>query len=102
METSESFEQMMQRTEATVEKYREGAEELREQLKAARAGRKVQIMAMIDRLERKYDGAKVKLGEFAESGKGKEEDEGQALGDFHQKVVSELTDMKKTIATRIR
>jgi len=100
MAISESFEQMMERTEATVEKYREGAEELREELKAARAGRKVQIMAMIDRLERKYDGAKVKLGEFAESDK--EEEEGQALGDFHQKVVSELTDMKRTIATRIR
>jgi len=99
MEISESFEQMMERTEATVEKYREGAEELREELKAARAGRKVQIMAMIDRLERKYDGAKVRLGEFAKSDK---EEEGQALGDFHQKVVSELTDMKRTIATRIR
>ncbi len=96
----DSFDQMMERTEATVEKYSEGAESLREELKAARAGRKVQIMAMIDRLERKYDGAKVRLGEFAESGKG--EEAGQALGDFHQKVVSELTDMKKTIETRIR
>ncbi len=99
MDTSESYEQMMERTTATVEKYREGAEELRDQLRAARAGRKVQIMAMIDRLERKYDGAKTKLEELADS---KEEDPTQELGDFHRKVVSELSDMNKTIATRIR
>ncbi|MCG8468740.1 MAG: hypothetical protein MJB57_11120 [Gemmatimonadetes bacterium] len=100
MEISENFDQMLERTQATVEKYREGAEELREELKQARAGRKVQIMAMIDRLERKYDGAKEKLGEFAEGER--EEETGQALGDFHQKVVSELSDMKRTIETRIR
>jgi len=100
MEISEGFDQMMERTHATVEKYREGAEELRIELKQARAGRKVQIMAMIDRLERKYDGAKERLEEFA--GSGEQEETNRALGDFHHKVVSELTDMKRTIATRIR
>ncbi|WP_419160887.1 hypothetical protein [Candidatus Palauibacter sp.] len=99
MELSENYEQLLQRTNATVEKYREGADELRAKLRKARAGRKVQIMAMIDRLERKYDGAKTRLEELSDS-----EDDGnnRALGALHQKVVSELSDMKRTIQTRIR
>ena len=60
MVTIESYEQMLERTTATLEKYREGADELKVELRQARAGRKVQIMAMIDRLEKKYDGNKVK------------------------------------------
>lgn len=99
MEISEDFEQLMERTQATVEKYRERAEELRVELRQARAGRKVQIMAMIDRLERKYDGAKEKLEELSVSGADGTQG---ALGDFHQKVVSELSDMKRTIDQRIR
>lgn len=98
MELSENYEQLLQRTTATVEKYREGAEELRVKLREARAGRKVQIMAMIDRLERKYDGAKTKLEELSDT----EEGNRRALGALHQKVVSELSDMKRTIQTRIR
>lgn len=97
--STEDFDQLVARASATVEKYRENAEELRDELRQARAGRKVQIMAMIDRLERKYDGAKIKLEEFSENAA---DDTAQALGDFHQKVVSELTDMKKTIDQRIR
>lgn len=99
MEISESYEQLLERTTATVEKYREGAEQLREELRQARAGRKVQIMAMIDRLERKYDGAKTRLEELSDSG---DEETNQELGALHQKVVSELSDMKRTIETRIR
>ncbi len=99
MDISEDFDQLVERTQVTVEKFRERAEELREELKQARAGRKVQIMAMIDRLERKYDGAKEKLEEFTED---KTEDTSRALGDFHQKIVSELSDMKRTIEQRIR
>jgi len=99
MDISEDFDQLVERTQATVEKYRERADELREELRQARAGRKVQIMAMIDRLERKYDGAKEKLEEFSED---HAEDAAQALGAFHQKVVSELSDMKRTIEQRIR
>jgi len=99
MDISEDFDQLVERTQATVEKYRERAEELREELRQARAGRKVQIMAMIDRLERKYTSSKEKLEEFTDS---KAEDSTQALGDFHQRVVSELSDMKRTIDQRIR
>lgn len=97
--STEDFDQLVERTRATVEKYSEKAEELREELRQARAGRKVQIMAMIDRLERKYDGATEKLSEFSETAG---EDTAQALGDFHQKVVSEFSDMKRTIERRIR
>ena len=99
MELSENYEQLLQRTNATVEKYREGAEELRVKLREARAGRKVQIMAMIDRLERKYDGAKTRLDELSDS---ENEGSSRALGALHKKVVSELSDMKRTIQTRIR
>ena len=98
MEFSENYEQLLQRTTATLEKYREGAEELRVKLREARAGRKVQIMAMIDRLERKDDGEKTRLEELADS----EEGNSRALSSLHQKVVSELADMKRTIKTRIR
>ena len=99
MDLSENYEQLLQRTTATVEKYPEAAAELRVKLREARAGRKVQIMAMIDRLERKYDGAKTRLEELSDA-----EDEGnsRALGALHQKVVSELSDMRRTIQTRIR
>ncbi|MDX1578614.1 MAG: hypothetical protein R3266_09015 [Gemmatimonadota bacterium] len=99
MEITESFEQLVERTQATVEKYREHAENLREGLSGARAGRKVQMMAMIDRLERKYDGAKQRLEELADSAA---DDTTEALSDFHQKVVSELSDMRRTIEQRIR
>ena len=99
MELSDSYEQLLQRTTATVEKFREGAEDLRIKLREARAGRKVQIMAMIDRLERKYDGAKSRLEELAIS---EEDGNNRALGALHQKVVSDLSDMKRTIQTRIR
>jgi len=100
MDTStEDFAGLVERTTATVEKYHERAEELREELRQARAGRKVQIMAMIDRLERKYDSATEKLTEFASTSS---DEAAQALGEFHQKVVSELSDMKRTIDRRIR
>lgn len=99
MEFSDNYEQLLQRTTATVEKYREGADELRVKLREARAGRKVQIMAMIDRLERKYDGAKTRLDELSD---GEGEGSSRALGQLHQKVVSELSDMRRTIQTRIR
>jgi hypothetical protein len=97
--STEDFGQLVERTTATVEKYREKAEDLREELRQARAGRKVQIMAMIDRLERKYDSATERLKEFSSTSS---EDAAQALGEFHQKVVSELSDMKRTIDRRIR
>jgi hypothetical protein len=95
-EISEDYQQLVDRTEATVEKFREGAEELREMLGEARAGRKVQILAMSDRLEKKYEGAKVNLAALTPSTPLEE------IGQMHQKIVSELTDIKPTIKHRIR
>jgi len=99
MVTIESYEQMLERTTATLEKYREGADELKVELQQARAGRKVQIMAMIDRLEKKYDGNKIKLEALTDFD---EETSSKELGDLHQKISSELSDMRRTIERRIR
>ena len=99
MVTIESYEQMLERTTATLEKYREGADELKVELRQARAGRKVQIMAMIDRLEKKYDGNKMKLEALTDFD---EEAPSKELGDLPQKIASELSDMRRTIERRIR
>ena len=99
MVTIESYEQMLERTTATLEKYREGADELKVELRQARAGRKVQIMAMIDRLEKKYDGNKVKLKALTDFD---EEAPSKELGDLHHKIASQLSDMRRTIEHRIR
>lgn len=95
MEITEDYQQLIERTQATVEKFRERADELRQELTEARAQRKVQIKAMIDRLERKYDRAKERLAEL------RKEDSIEALGELHQKIVSDLSDMKRTIDRRI-
>ncbi|MGH7540280.1 MAG: hypothetical protein ACRELC_04715, partial [Gemmatimonadota bacterium] len=95
MEITEEYQQLVERTQATVEKFKERADELRGELGEARAQKKVQIKAMIDRLERKYDGAKARLAQL--SG----EDSIEALGELHQKVVSDLSDMKRTMERRI-
>lgn len=93
---TEDYQQLVERTEATVEKFREKAEELKEMLGEARAGRKVQILAMIDRLEKKYDGAKERLAALTPDSPLEE------IGQMHQQIVSELSDMKRTIEHRIR
>ncbi len=92
---TEDYQQLVERTEATVEKFREHAGELKEMLGEARAGRKVQILAMIDRLEKKYDGAEERLAALPPDGL-------EEIGQLHQKIVSELSDMKRTIEHRIR
>ena len=56
-------------------------------------------MAMIDRLEKKYDGNKVKLKALTDFD---EEAPSKELGDLHQTIVSELSDMRRTIERRIR
>jgi uncharacterized protein Yka (UPF0111/DUF47 family) len=93
---TEDYQHLIERTEATVEKFREHAGELKEMLGQARAGRKVQILAMIDRLEKKYDGAKERLAALTPDSPLEE------IGQMHQQIVSELSDMKRTIEHRIR
>ena len=95
-ETSDEYDQLVARTEATIEKFREDAVELKSELGGARAATKVQLMAMIDRLEKKYDGGLVKLGEI-KANRSMEE-----LGELHHRIASELSDMRRTMERRIR
>lgn len=94
-ETTEGTQEIADRAEAAVEKYKQHAEELKEEVGNARAATKVQIKAMIQRLENQYEEAKERLSEL----KGGDTDE---LHRFHQEIVGKLADMKKTIKRRIR
>lgn len=96
-ETKEEYQTLVERTEATLEKYRERAEELRGVLGDARAATKVQIKAMISRLEKKHESASDRLSRLRRGGTTNTEE----IGQLHQQIVSELTDMKRTIDRRI-
>lgn len=95
-DTSDDFKNLVDRTEAALEKYKERAEGLKEEVGDARAAAKVRLKAMIARLEKKYDGAQKKLADLKNGGSFEE------LSDLHEKIVSELADMKRTIKRRIR
>lgn len=86
------------RTEASVAKLKERAEELRDELGDARAATKVQIKAMVERLENKYEVAKERLDALNRSRSETEQD----WRDLHEDVVSDLQSMGKTIRRRIR
>lgn len=96
-ETTEEFQQMVERTEATLEKFKERAEVLRGELSDARAATKVQIKAMIARLERKHEKGTAELADLRRNGAGSSEE----IGKLHQRIVSDLTDMNRTIDRRI-
>lgn len=98
IETTEEYEQLVERTQATLEKFRERAEELKEELSDARAATKVQIKAMIQRLEKKYEEGKEELSSLRRGGS----DNAEQIGRLHQKIVGSLSDMKRTIDRRIR
>ncbi len=49
------------------------------------------MKAMIARLDAKYDRAKDRLSELKQNGASDE------IEEFHQKIVSELADMKRTV-----
>ena len=92
----EQHQSLVERTEATLEKFKERAEELKGELGDARAATKVQLKAMIARLEKKYEGAKGEFDRLKRNGSEVEE-----LGKLHQRIVSDLSDMKRTIDRRI-
>ncbi len=94
-ETSEEHKHLVERTEATLEKFQEKAEGLRGELPEARAATKVQLKAMIARLEKKYDMGKQRLSELGPDGDTEE------IGRLHQKIVADLHDMVRTIERRI-
>ncbi|MFQ5679987.1 MAG: hypothetical protein ACE5HP_11085 [Gemmatimonadota bacterium] len=93
IDTSEDFEQLMERTEATLEKFRERADSLQEELGAVSAATKVQVKAMIARLERKYERGKARLSTLQQGG----EEHADELNRFHHEVINSLSDMKRTI-----
>ncbi len=102
MDLSDEYDQLLRRTAATVEKFKEGAEELKDKLGKARANRRVQLLAMINRMENKYEGATSRLEHLADATDEAGTRPSRELGALHQQVVSELSNMKRTIENRIR
>lgn len=94
-ETTEEYQQLVERTEATIEKFKERAESLKDELGDARAATKVQLKAMIERLQRKHERAQEKLTSLRRSG------DVDGISRLHQEMVASLSDMKRTIDRRI-
>jgi chromosome segregation ATPase len=90
-EPSAEVDSLLERAEAALEKFRERADVMRDDLGDAKAATKVRMKAMIARLDAKYDRAKDRLSELKQNGASDE------IEEFHQKIVSELADMKRTV-----
>lgn len=90
------MEELQERTEASLRKFKERADQLREDLSDARAATKVQMKAMIERLDRKYERAEQRFKELKGSGSDEE------LQKLHDEIVEDLQSMVKTIRRRIR
>lgn len=92
------FEKLAQDTEETLEKFKKRAAALQEDVDDARAATRVQMVAMVERLEKKYDEGRTRLSEIRSNGsEGLEE-----LRRFNRKLVNDLQDMGRTIRRRIR
>lgn len=91
------IDQIKDRTEAHLEKYRERALTLRDDLSDARAATKVQMKAMIERLEEKAEEAESRYKDLKSSSATTRAD--------YQDLLDELTDdwrsMLKTMRRRI-
>lgn len=92
------FENLVSDTEETLDKFKKRATKLREELGDARAATKVQIKAMVERLEMKYDRATSELDEIRDAGSDRMDD----LRQLNKTLVKDLKDMGKTIRRRIR
>lgn len=93
------MDDLTERTEASLKKFKERADQLREDLGDARAATKVQMKAMIQRLDAKYEEAEKKLDQLKSSqAAGKKED----IRKLHDEIVDDLQSMVKTIRRRIR
>lgn len=92
------FEDLAKETEETLEKFKKRAASLQEEVDDARAATRVQMKAMVERLEKKYDEGSARLAELRQNGsEGLEE-----LRRFNRKLVNDLQDMGRTIRRRIR
>lgn len=92
------FESLLDETEETLEKYKNRANELRKEHDERRAATKVQIKAMVERLEEKYENMSAELEEIRDAGSDRADD----LKRLNRQVVNDLKDMGKTIRRRIR
>lgn len=92
------IDDLKERTEASLGKFKERAAALREDLSDARAATKVQMKAMIQRLEEKHD-------RLTERFDGLKRSTTTTKADYqrlHDEIVDDLQSMVKTIRRRIR
>lgn len=94
--TSSQIDQLVERTEASLAKFKDRADQLRSEIADARAATKVQMKAMVDRLEQKYRESEKKLHNLQSAG-GPRED----IEELHTQIVSDLQSMARTIKRRI-
>lgn len=94
--TSAQIDQLIEKTEASLAKFKDRAEQLRSEISDARAATKVQMKAMVERLEKKYRTSEKKLKELKSSGGPREE-----IEELHSQIVADLQSMVRTIKRRI-
>jgi len=92
------IDELKERTEASLAKFKERANELREDLSDARAATKVQMKAMIQRLDEKYERATDRFKDLKSSSATTKAD----YQELHDEIVDDLQSMLKTIRRRIR
>ena len=91
-------DELKERTEASLAKFKERANELREDLSDARAATKVQMKAMIQRLDEKHERATERFEDLKKSSASTKAD----FQRLHDDIVDDLQSMLKTIRRRIR
>lgn len=91
-------DEIKERTEASLKKFKERADNLREEVSDARAATKVQIKAMIERLDEKYERAQSRFEELKSSTTTTKSD----YQTLHDEIVDDLQSMVRTIKRRIR
>lgn len=92
------IDELKERTEASLAKFKERADALREDVSDARAATKVQMKAMIQRLDEKYERASERFGDLKSSTATTRAD----YQELHDEIVQDLQSMVKTIRRRIR
>lgn len=96
--TDSQLDDLLEKTEASLNKFKERAEQLRGEIDDARAATKVQMKAMVERLDNKYEKARERLNGLKRSSSATVEEAKR----LHDDVVSDLQSMVKTIQRRIR
>lgn len=94
--TSAQIDQLVERTEANLGKFKDRADQLRGEIGDARAATKVRIKAMVDRLEAKHEAYEKRLQNLQKAG-GPRED----IESLHSEIVDDLQSMARTINRRI-